>query len=519
MFHTGRTVVFESFVCFVVSILGCGRGSQRGIRCYRSLIVARIDYNTGVSRLFFGNFNFEYDLAAASGTLALRNSRQGRAAGLVGSDRDWVWVSIAQAGDVVLAKAEIAAADFSQLAELGLPIPRFVKSACQAAHSPSARLVPWGWTDGVRAIGKVRGWECVAPPMEVVRQVNSRLFRFELEREYDIGLDGAAVTSSLDELDAVLQRRGNTPRGWLLKANFGMSGRESRRGRGTHLDDNTRNWAQRRLHSAGPIIFEPLVERVAEAGIQMEIPQTGEPALIGVTPLLVDRSGVYRGSRFACPGSEIATWEIAAWRPAVETGLRLAKRLQGLGYFGPLGVDAMQYRDEAGDSRMRPLQDLNARYTMGRLALGFCRILRADWCGSWLHFGAKNLFSYFTTKLRMAEKEGADKIAACLQSLKNALTGAAEEAGAEVFIQEINHQAGWEFVPQPLDTAITVFSPRKNYDFFPDPKMGWYETVGDRLEVVKLPVNPHAMLIEPCAGLLANELKKRLHHHAGTSDA
>jgi hypothetical protein len=77
--------------------------------------------------------------------------------------------------------------------------------------------------------------------------------------------------------------------------------------------------------------------------------------------------------------------------PAVETALRLATRLQKLGYFGPLGVDAMQYRDDAGRGRLRRLQDINARYTMGRLALGFRRILPAGWCGSWLHFRAKCL--------------------------------------------------------------------------------------------------------------------------------
>jgi hypothetical protein len=140
------------------------------------------------------------------------------------------------------------------------------------------------------------------------------------------------------------------------------------------------------LLNAGPIVFEQLVERLAEAGIQMEIPQTGDPTLVGVTPLLVDGSGVYRGSRFATSVGHAAPWKLA-----MEQGLLLARRLQGLGYFGPLGVDAMKYYDDAGEIRLRPLQDLNARYTMGRLALGFRRILPPDWCGSWLHFGARNL--------------------------------------------------------------------------------------------------------------------------------
>jgi len=179
---------------------------------------------------------------------------------------------------------------------------------------------------------------------------------------------------------------GNGPRGWLLKANFGMSGREAVRGRGTLLDEKTRNWAQRRLTAAGPITFEPIVERLAEAGIQLEVPQSGSPLLIGVTPLLVDGSGVYRGSRLGCPAKELE-----GWQPAVETAKRVARRIQQLGYFGPLGIDAMQYRDEAGESRLRLLQDINARYTMGRLALGFSRALPSGWCGTWLHFNRRHL--------------------------------------------------------------------------------------------------------------------------------
>jgi hypothetical protein len=72
-------------------------------------------------------------------------------------------------------------------------------------------------------------------------------------------------------------------------------------------------------------------------------------------------------------------------------GLRAAHLLQRLGYFGPLGIDAMQYRADTGEIRLRPLQDLNARYTMGRLALGFGRFLRAGGRGSWLHFSRRHL--------------------------------------------------------------------------------------------------------------------------------
>jgi hypothetical protein len=152
-------------------------------------------------------------------------------------------------------------------------------------------------------------------------------------------------------------------------------------GRGTSLTPQIINWAQRRLAQQGVLIFEPWVERLAEVGIQLEIPAAGEAVLLGVTPLLTDRSGSYRGSRFDATAAQSE-----CWREAAEVGLRVARRLQELGYFGPLGLDAMSYRGESAAVRLRPLQDLNARYTMGRLSLGFRRLLSAGQSGAWLHF-------------------------------------------------------------------------------------------------------------------------------------
>src|SRR5439155_810676 len=94
----------------------------------------------------------------------------------------------------------------------------------------------------------------------------------------------------------------------------------------------------------------------------------------------------YRGSRFAFPPGELE-----AWQPAIETGLRTAKYIQRLGYFGPLGIDALQYRNETGLVNLRPLQVLNACYTMGCFAFGFRLVLSPGRCGSRIHFGERHL--------------------------------------------------------------------------------------------------------------------------------
>ena len=40
--------------------------------------------------------------------------------------------------------------------------------------------------------------------------------------------------------------------------------------------------------------------------------------------------------------------------------------------------------------------------------------------------------------------------------------------------------------------------------------MGWGDLVQGGLDIVELPVNPHAMLVEPYVGTLAEQLRKRI---------
>ena len=97
---------------------------------------------------------------------------------------------------------------------------------------------------------------------------------------------------------------------------------------------------------------------------------------------MTDRLGTYRGSRLSVESCQFATAdEIAAVLPIVS---RAAECVQQLGYFGPLGIDAMLYQAPDGQRHWRPLQDINARCTMGRVALGLRRIVPPTRQATWL---------------------------------------------------------------------------------------------------------------------------------------
>jgi hypothetical protein len=198
----------------------------------------------------------------------------------------------------------------------------------------------------------------------------------------DVGLPGAAVAGSIDELFDAIGRVSAHNGEWVVKAEFSNSSRERFLQRSNSPPDRgaLSRWAARRLAMGQALIVEPWVERIDEVGVQLTIQRNGEPRVEGVTGLLVDNAGRYRGSEFT-PALD----NDPQWQDAIAIAMEAARHVQQAGYFGPLGIDAMRYRDAAGEIRLRPLQDINARWTMGRLSLGLRRLLHPGERGYWLH--------------------------------------------------------------------------------------------------------------------------------------
>ena len=357
-------------------------------------------------RLFYGNFDFEHELADPVGWQAPLVVRR------LLAERASAWIALADEGDLIWTPEEIPDSFWNELAEFGLPRVRGVTDLGALAMD-NIELVPWGWSRRAVALADSVGWDSVptrfaeesgrspnlrttrsVPSEAAVRAGNSRAWSFALEQELKVALPGAARLERLDDWATIVtqsaQQWSDRPdeHRWVIKANFGMAARERILGRGVRLSASHQGWLQRRFAADGGVFFEPWLPIREEVGLQFTIPPrvVGTPRLEGITPLLTDSQGGYCGSRFS---RDDAVPE--HWQPALEIAVRAAERLQQLGYFGPLGIDAAQHELLTGEVVLRPLQDINARFTMGRLALGFRPLLRADETGVWQHLMAENV--------------------------------------------------------------------------------------------------------------------------------
>lgn len=302
-----------------------------------------------MSRLFVGNFDFEHELAGVHRPAAAKLSQ----------DLSACWLALAGEDDAILGFEDVDADFEGELKRLGRAMPRSVAR-------PRDEFVPWGWTESMQGLADKLQCEYSLPSLDAVRKVNSRAFSHLLEVNDKCGPDGlAAVGSVLEFLDAV-----EPLDGWIAKAEFSMSSRERILGKGPATASQM-EWCAKRLDETGTVFVEPLLAISDEAGWQCDVPvesgQVQAPEFVGVSGLLMTDKGQFAG----CFVNDREL--LARWQEASDGAAYAAVLAQKTGYSGPLGVDVARYR--LGEkTALRPTQDINARYTMGRLAIEYARL-------------------------------------------------------------------------------------------------------------------------------------------------
>jgi len=356
-----------------------------------------------MTRILYGNFDFEHELEDRSYRPSPRIAAF--TAQLVPH-----LIALAADGDYLWNSADIPHEFLTAAAQAGLPeVRRCGLSDALSAESGDvpAQLVSehWGWSAASIHAADKQKWRTVCPGPAATSHVNDRVFAAGLEAESGCGIPGSCLIRSHDELldairlTAVQFKLQEDELQWVVKSRFGMASRGRICGTGTTCGPSAAGWLSRQFHRNTDVVFEPWVKCDREFSTQWVLPcRGGSPELLGWTEILNGTDGA--------PGC----WNIRAAYPFAESEFQSAlpmlteavNQIAAEGYFGPVGIDSMRYFDPGTHEtaavttrgvscHMRPLQDINGRYTMGRVALELAARICPGQDAFWLQLPATGI--------------------------------------------------------------------------------------------------------------------------------
>lgn len=248
--------------------------------------------------------------------------------------------------------------------EVELVSPRAAESGRTPQRGRS--FTPWGWTRSAADEGARAGADVRPSDFELIARVNSKLWSHALEVEMKWALPGARVANNVEELQAAAAHAcPGTDDKWVVKSPYGFAARERVLGRGPRVEGAQAAWACKRLARGESLIFQPWLEVRREYGVVVEVEGGGAHRLLGVSDLQTNGAGTGTGYVLGRPPLKKRRRELE------ETAAVVCERLRAEGYEGPAGFDALEH---AGG--LHPLLEVNARYTMGFVALAVEREMR-----------------------------------------------------------------------------------------------------------------------------------------------
>jgi hypothetical protein len=311
--------------------------------------------------LWIGNFSFEDQLAGRQNQSAVVRRFEAELTPCL--------AAASSSGDYVLCAEEVDDEYLEKLEEIEIVSPVFITpEKIPELQGEITQVCPWGWTDQTRDLAKELGIQDESPSHEAVLLTNSRSYSLMLSRKLNCELPGEVEIHSMSELGRALEQA-EFADGFVIKSEFSQSGRGQIMSRECVLSEKEHGWANKRFENRLTLYLEPKLLPVNEFGIQWEIPQQGTPALFGITALSSGRNGQFESSTVNIRFNLFPELE-----GIIEIQKEACSEIQRIGYFGPVGIDAMIYEAPDGKRMPRPLQDINARWTMGRLAICWANV-------------------------------------------------------------------------------------------------------------------------------------------------
>lgn len=309
--------------------------------------------------------------------------------------------------DVVLVSRRPNVGYLSSLQAFGFELPEFEETPRSSLRDDSALRS--------RKLGSLRPWSCgpgaeeILGPMRAMASGNTAKFNDGIRscfakswsadflRDWleEIGpapwliprsMVGRRASSIGQARQIIAEWRTEGMHRLVVKRDFGFAARNTLRLWEPEVLDSQWRWIEASLERGRALVFEPWLDRVADFSIQCELESRGL-RILGYTGLENDLRGQFISNRASPDFARRPPFDVVRGLTGdVPAGVflppffgrlvaSLGPRLLAAGYSGPVGIDAFVYRDGDGAVRLKPVVEINPRFTMGRLTLELMRFV------------------------------------------------------------------------------------------------------------------------------------------------
>ena len=316
--------------------------------------------------------------------------------------------------DVVLVNERPNTGFLAGLQELGFQLPQFetlgdgrISEDSELLSRKLGSLQPWAWSsDSLNVFEPLLERSASADPplndvwVDEIRPLYSKAWGAEVltalldHHDHDDWLCpqhhvGRLATDVDEAVALVAETRATGHQPMVAKMLFGVAGANMQRLWEPELTAAQLKWLERTIAAEGGILIEPWLERVLDFSFQFQLTD-GKLRPVGMVRMINDKRGQYQASEYFPNLSTGLDEELQILLNGPQGGrlkhlqesLRqlMEPRLLRVGFQGAIGVDAFAYR-ENGHLRIKPITEINARYTMGRLMLELMRFAANGRCG------------------------------------------------------------------------------------------------------------------------------------------
>jgi len=316
--------------------------------------------------------------------------------------------------DIVLVNQKPSIEFLSRVKQAGFPLPEFAarESVRDLQTRKLGSLRPWAWgPDSVELLQPIfssvtgekradenrfnekiarlysKSWSADFLRKIIAVRTSANLDWLCIENEI-----GVAVNSIAEAQAAISSIRQRGHHKIVVKQAFGVAGSNAMRLFEPEILPTQWRWMETAFTNKRELVVEPWLERVQDFSVQLEMTTDGLK-LCGFTGLVTDPRGQFVAnfaeSHFH---KRLPAKVISCFRAAADISGQLLKfygevfeqleaALRAADFVGPIGIDAFVYRDGSGATKLKPVVEINPRYTMGRVLVELMRQTCQNCCG------------------------------------------------------------------------------------------------------------------------------------------